>query len=76
MIKDVIGKLMEMSEDAAKCEYYDNDQASRRLKMTFVNLRDKEMKVLYRAIVALREEINSKYNQSKKQRKDEQSETV
>lgn len=76
LINDVIAKLVEMSADAAKLEYYDNEQASLRLKRGFIHLRDNELNKLHKNIISLREEINNKSNQSKKIRKDEQSETV
>lgn len=71
LINDVINKLVEMSADAAKLEYYDNEQASLRLKKGIVDLRDGELKTLHRFIIDLREEINNKHNQSKKTRKDD-----
>lgn len=60
-----------MGGDCAKLEYYDNDKASRRLKLDILNLRDNEMKNFHKLILAIREEINNKYNQSKKPKKDE-----
>lgn len=78
LILNIIDKLMVMAKDAATLEYVDNDQASRRLKMGFVSLRDNEFDALHKNILSIREEINSKYNQSKskKNRNDEYTETV
>jgi hypothetical protein len=76
MLDAVIGKLTKMAADCAKLEYYDNDQASRRIKLDIIDLRDNEMKNFHRFILSIREEINQKYNKSKKQRKDEHNQTV
>lgn len=68
----IINKLIVMQKDCAKLEYYNNDQASRRLKLDFIDLRDNEMIDFHKLILSIREEINNTYNKSKKPRKDEQ----
>lgn len=72
LLNDAINKLVSISADAAKLEYYDNEQASLRIKKDLVDFRDNEFKNLHRFVIDLREEINNKHNQSKKTRKDEQ----
>lgn len=72
LINDVIAGLVALSNDAAKLEYGDNEQASLRLKRGIVHLRDTQLKKLHIEIISIREEINNKHNQSKKQRSDEQ----
>lgn len=73
LINNVIAKLVELSADAAKLEYTDNEQASLRLKRDFVHIRDQEITTLHKNIISIREEINNKHNQSKKTRNDEQT---
>lgn len=72
LLNEAINKLVSISGDAAKLEYYDNEQASLRLKKDLVDFRDNEFKNLHRFVIDIREEINNKHNQSKKTRKDEQ----
>jgi hypothetical protein len=72
----IIDKLIKMQTDCAKLEYYDNDQASRRLKQDFNDLRENEIKDFHKRILSIREEINNKYNQSKKKKKDEHNEEL
>jgi hypothetical protein len=68
----IIEKLIVMQKDCAKLEYYDNDQASRRLKQDFIDLRKNELEKFHRHILSVRDEVIDKYNQSKKRKNHEQ----
>lgn len=69
LLMSIIEELSALGEDAAKLEYYDNDQASRRLKYEFIRIRDNSMVAFHKHILSIREEINNKYNQSKNKKR-------
>lgn len=59
-----------MGIDVAKLEYYDNDDASRRVKLGLVNFENNEFKALKRSVLGVREVVNKNKSQSKKQKND------
>lgn len=65
LIQAAITSLVNMSSDASKLEYYDNDQASRRLKQAVVDFRHDELGNLEKAIKEIRSTINNKSNLKK-----------
>lgn len=60
LINAAIAKLVAISADAAKLEYQDNDQASRRFKRGIVELENIEISALKTASKGIREEIRSR----------------
>lgn len=67
-LQAAILKLSDMAYDVAKLEYYDNDDASRRVKLGLVNFENNEFKALKRSILGVREIVNKNKSQSKKQK--------
>lgn len=57
-LTNVINAFMTLHSDAAKLEFSDNDQASRRLKLALSNIENGELKALKRAVLDTRKEIN------------------
>jgi hypothetical protein len=55
-----IESLVEMSADAAKLEYTDNEQASKRLKLAISRFKHEGLKDLERCVFGIREHINVK----------------
>ena len=58
VLQAAIFKLSDMSADIAKLEYYDNDDASRRVKLGLVNFENNEFKALKRSVLGVREVVN------------------
>jgi len=58
-LQGMILALTNMSADAAKLEYYDNDQASRRLKRDIVNFEHDHLQPFKTDVKSLRETINT-----------------
>jgi len=56
-INEAIAKLTELAADAAKLEYYDNEQASLRFKRGLVEFENKEFAALKQTSKGIREEI-------------------
>jgi len=56
-LNNAIAKLSMMSGDAAKLEYTDNDQASKRLKADLSDFVHNELKVLQSLVYAVRTDI-------------------
>lgn len=59
-IQKCVTTLLDLSEDAAKLEIMDNDQASRRIKRDLVKFKDGPLEDLTREIYKTREEIKNK----------------
>jgi hypothetical protein len=68
MLQDAIVYLTDLAPDLAKLEYYNNDDASRRVKLALVNFEKSRLKPLKEGIMNIRETINQNKNQSKKQK--------
>lgn len=64
-IDSAIKALVDMHADAAKLEFFDNDEASRRLKRDIVDFEHTELKNLKEAVKKIREAINSRPSRSK-----------
>lgn len=59
-LNKAIVALSNLSGDAAKLEFSDNDQASRRLKKRIAEFTHGELKELKEAIYSVRDDINQK----------------
>lgn len=55
-----------MSEDAAKLELFDNDNASRRIKRDITDFKNGPLKKFSDEIVKIREHINNKTTKTQK----------
>lgn len=66
LIKNCVDSLMAMSEDAAKIELFDNDQASRRLKRDITAFKNGPLEKLTTEVYKIREHINNKTTKTKK----------
>ena len=65
LLNKAIEKLVSMSADAAKLEIYDNEVASKRLKMSINKFKHEELNDLQRAVLDLRSEWNMKKGKKK-----------
>lgn len=72
LIDAAIQKLVRMSADAAKLEYSNNDEASRRIKRDLVEFKNTELANIDTAIKEVRTQNNSNKQKRRDERKSEQ----